>query len=103
MFHHLEKALLHDVCAGFSHDLVLAAENYLEVVWTNARVEVVCVLCWGTDPFAEFFVVGHAGACGDDPELNVFIELGYASHSTDDNLQSCSLFLSDHMNAINNQ
>lgn len=32
MFDHLEKALLHNVCAGFPHDLVLAAENYLEVV-----------------------------------------------------------------------
>lgn len=103
MFDHLEQTLLHDVCAGFSHDLVLAAENYLEVIRTHAWMEVVCVLCWGTDPFAEFFVVGHAGTCGNDPEFNIFIQLRYASHSTDDNLQSRSLFLSDHMNAINNQ
>jgi hypothetical protein len=69
MFHHLEQTLLHYVRTRFTDQLVMAAEDKLEIIWSNTGVEVVCVLCWCSNPLAELLVVSDTRTCSDYSDL----------------------------------
>lgn len=73
MLHHLEQTLLHYVRTRFTDQLVVTAEDQLEIVGTHTWVEIVCVLSRGSDPLAQLFVISHTGTCGDYSHLLVLV------------------------------